>query len=126
MQPKQHIARLLSILACMIIASSSAYGQEEKKILMIPGDIQKPYDVIDCVAFVKQATREVSLFGSDVEKTYNGALSTTFKDLEDAVRKAGADAVINMQLQFVVWPTSNGNAIHLLVFGKVVKFKPEK
>lgn len=126
MQPKQHIAVLLSILACMMIASSSTYGQEEKKILMVPGDIHKPYDIIDCVVFVKEVSKEVSLFGSDIEKSYNSALTEAFKVLEDATRKGGGDAVINMQLQFVVVPTPKGDAHELLVFGTVVKFKTDK
>ncbi len=126
MKPRQHFTIWLYILSCIIIASSVTYSQEEKKILTVPGDIHTPYDIIDAVAFVQEVEREVQLFGSDVVKSYNSALVSAFSTLEKYARKVGADAVINIQLQFVVLPGTKGNANELLVFGTLVKYKTGK
>jgi uncharacterized protein YbjQ (UPF0145 family) len=128
MQTKQRTNILLCILASVGLALSYGYGQEEKKILTVPGDISIPYDIIDGVAFVKDVRYDVSLdlISSDIQKSYNSALQEAFGDLEKFARKIGADAVINIQLQFVVLPSPRGNANVLLVFGKLVKFKATK
>lgn len=125
---KQHMMLFISIIVCAMMLSSITHSQEakEKKFLMVPGDIHTPYDIVDGVGFVKEVEKDVSLFGSDAEKSLNSAVESAFQDLEKASKNINADAVINVQLQFVVLPGEKGNVCELLVFGTAIKFKTDK
>jgi uncharacterized protein YbjQ (UPF0145 family) len=120
------VVPVITVMIAFIHLSTAAPLPIEKKILVVPGDIKTPYEIIDGIAFTKTVEHEISLLGSDVDKSYNMAIQSATADLEKVARQVGADAVINLNLQFVVLPGPKGNINVLLVYGTVVKYKPEK
>ena len=123
MKTRHHSILAFAIIGSLCVAVSSANAQTPGSVLVIPGDLKIPYQIIGPVAFVMQCPTEVALLGSNIQKSHNAALKQAFEVLDKHASENGANAVIQTQMQFIdVAIPSSGVDAELFVFGTMVKY----
>ena len=119
---KRAIVILISLTMAFIWIAQPIRAQETgKKILIIPGDLNRPYEIIDGVVHVVDVYGGIRI-GDPFEK----AIAKGFKELEEAIQtKTDADALINTTIQFeLAFKKSATEKIGwLIIFGTLVKYK---
>lgn len=123
MRTRHRAILALAMIACLCVVAPPADAQTAGSVLVIPGDLKIPYQIIGPVAFVMQCPTEVALLGSNIQKSHNAALKQAFEVLDKHAAENGANAVIQTQMQFIdtVIPGSGVDA-ELFVFGTMVKY----
>ena len=101
---------------------SSLHWRKKKgeRFLIIPGDLNIPYEIVDGVMHVE--TVQSTLIVNAFEK----AFAEGFKKLEQLIRnETDADAVINTSVQLVLYTAKSrsGEMGQVVIFGTLVKYK---
>ena len=119
-------ASLVVVCLILILFGHTALAQnDEKKVIVSTGDINRPYEIINWLFHAEPIEVEVFSFGG-YPKAYNEAVTSYFGRILPALRKMGADALINTKIQVVLYPTAKGqNPGDVVITGTIVKFKTE-
>jgi len=118
------LGALCVLTAIMIgVPVSTAHSQAGKQALLISGDIKTPYDVMGGVAFVMEVAADTAHPPASVQVAFDATVKGAFNTLNNEANKRGADAVVNIQLQFVVVPRNGATVNELLVFGTLVRYR---
>ena len=123
---------LVALLILGVYTQVQIYAEEtteatKPKVLMIAGDYNKPYEIIDGIAFIKTIQPSGKIFNADpISEAFN---EVTTKDLINIAKNAGADAIINLSIQFSQNPfkseetfTKRADLGKLTVIGTLIKF----
>ena len=112
-------------VAGTVILTPSAGAQEqqgEKKVLVITGDLNRPYEIMDGILIMKTVTSRFT--GNPFKK----AVSEAIQELMQTAEQAGGDAVINTSIQsmLAVVKGPTGDMGEVIIMGTVVKFKTQE
>ena len=112
-------------VAGTVILTPSAGAQEqqgEKNVLVITGDLNRPYEILDGILIMKTVTSRFT--GNPFQK----AVSEAFAELMETAAQAGGDAVINtwIQTMLAVVKGPTGDMGEVIIMGTVVKFKTQE
>ncbi len=112
-------------LAILNICHPSQAQDKEKKILIITGDLNRPYEIVDWMFHAEEIRVEILSLGGYAGAYMKAAQSAT-KKIYDALLKMGADALINTRVQVVLYPAAQGQKPgDLIITGTIVKYKEE-
>lgn len=116
------VAAVIGALLFVGPAEAKESKESTKHILILSGDLNKPYEIIDGLYHVK------SIQAVFLGQAFSEAVKATVDEAAAAARKYGADAIINTQVSISIYParTPSGEMGQVLVFGTLVKFKDSK
>jgi uncharacterized protein YbjQ (UPF0145 family) len=115
------IAFVVMVTVAFTFGPRAQEDHGEKKILVIAGDLNRPYDVLDGILIMK--TVKSTFTGNPFQK----AVSEAMAELKETATKVGGDAVINVSIQPMLGVVKgpSGEMGELIVFGTVVKLKTD-
>ena len=117
---------LYVVCLILIMLGQTALAQnDEKKVVVSTGDINRPYEIINWLFHAEPIEVEVFSFGG-YPKAYTEAVNSYFGRILPALRKMGADALINTKIEVVLYPAAKEqNPGDVIITGTIVKFKTE-
>lgn len=136
MKTKSSTYLLVALLSASSLFAAAPKEQPAKTpLLVIPGDPGRPYEVIDNTLGVFEVIYKVTFTnGVGAKASYSEALLEALDIVRGAAKKAGADAVIHTQIDYVPLTDSTlrdeakfrgQQVIGLIkIFGTQVKFLP--